>query len=162
MSWTHEAEALTIAESVFPDQPNEPPFFTQTPRKIFAHMLQRGHGRRADGRDDVRRRCARIAGRRNGDGVDDQPGGAVAAGRRAGVAEHGGRRAAVAEDERGSDDDVDGARMGDEAAGLDFSDEHAGAARAAATAAQSVAGSAGAAAHEHGAGAARAGMVRAR
>jgi type IV secretory pathway TraG/TraD family ATPase VirD4 len=36
----HEAEARTIAESVFPDQPNEPPFFTQTPRKIFAQMLR--------------------------------------------------------------------------------------------------------------------------
>lgn len=37
----HEAEARTIAESVFPDQPHEPPFFTQTPRKIFAQMLRR-------------------------------------------------------------------------------------------------------------------------
>jgi type IV secretory pathway TraG/TraD family ATPase VirD4 len=36
----HEAESRTIAESVFPDQPNEPPFFTQTPRKIFAQMLR--------------------------------------------------------------------------------------------------------------------------
>jgi len=36
----HEAEARTIAESVFPDQPHEPPFFTQTPRKIFAQMLR--------------------------------------------------------------------------------------------------------------------------
>jgi len=38
---TNEAEARTIAESVFPDQPHEPPFFTQTPRKIFAQMLRR-------------------------------------------------------------------------------------------------------------------------
>ena len=38
----HEAEARTIAESVFPDQPHEPPFFTQTPRKIFAAMLRAG------------------------------------------------------------------------------------------------------------------------
>ena len=38
---THEAEARTIAESVFPDQPHEPPCFTQTPRKIFAQMLRR-------------------------------------------------------------------------------------------------------------------------
>jgi hypothetical protein len=38
----HDAEARTIAESVFPDQPHEPPFFTQTPRKIFAAMLRAG------------------------------------------------------------------------------------------------------------------------
>jgi type IV secretory pathway TraG/TraD family ATPase VirD4 len=38
----HEAEARTIAESVLPDQPHEPPFFTQTPRKIFAAMLRAG------------------------------------------------------------------------------------------------------------------------
>ena len=36
----HEAEAQTIAESAFPERPNESPFFTQTPRKIFAHMLR--------------------------------------------------------------------------------------------------------------------------
>jgi hypothetical protein len=38
----HEAEARTIAESVFSDQPKETPFFIQTPRKIFAEMLRRG------------------------------------------------------------------------------------------------------------------------
>ncbi|MGA3242516.1 MAG: type IV secretion system DNA-binding domain-containing protein [Bryobacteraceae bacterium] len=38
---TNEAEARSLAESVFPDQPHEPPFFTQTPRKIFAQMLRR-------------------------------------------------------------------------------------------------------------------------
>ena len=38
----HEAEARTIAESVFPDQPHEPPFFTQTARKILAAMLRAG------------------------------------------------------------------------------------------------------------------------
>jgi type IV secretory pathway TraG/TraD family ATPase VirD4 len=38
---TNEAEARSLAESVFPDQPDEPPFFTQTPRKIFAQMLRR-------------------------------------------------------------------------------------------------------------------------
>ena len=48
-----------------------------------------------------------------------------------------------------ANDNMDGARVGDEATGLDFSDQHAGAARAAATAAQSVARSAGAAADEH-------------
>jgi hypothetical protein len=42
---TNEAEARTIAESVFPDQPHEPPFFTQTPRKIFAQRLTRWHYR---------------------------------------------------------------------------------------------------------------------
>jgi hypothetical protein len=38
----HDAEARTMAESVFPDQPKETPFFIQTPRKIFAEMLRRG------------------------------------------------------------------------------------------------------------------------
>jgi type IV secretory pathway TraG/TraD family ATPase VirD4 len=38
----HDAEARTMAESVFPDQPKETPFFIQTPRKIFAQMLRRG------------------------------------------------------------------------------------------------------------------------
>ena len=37
----HEAEALTLATSLFPDQPNENPFFIQGPRKIFAHLLSR-------------------------------------------------------------------------------------------------------------------------
>lgn len=36
----HEAEARTMAESAFPDRPNEPHFFTTTPRKIFAQMLR--------------------------------------------------------------------------------------------------------------------------
>lgn len=36
----HEAEARTIAESAFPDRPNEPHFFTSTPRKLFAQMLR--------------------------------------------------------------------------------------------------------------------------
>jgi type IV secretory pathway TraG/TraD family ATPase VirD4 len=33
------AEALTLATSLFPDKPNENPFFTDTPRRIFAHLL---------------------------------------------------------------------------------------------------------------------------
>jgi hypothetical protein len=35
----HEAEALTIAASLFPDRHNENPFFTEGPRRIFAHLL---------------------------------------------------------------------------------------------------------------------------
>ena len=35
----HEAEALTLATSLFPDRPNENPFFTEGPRRIFAHLL---------------------------------------------------------------------------------------------------------------------------
>lgn len=35
----HEAEALTLATSLFPDRQNENPFFTETPRRIFAHLL---------------------------------------------------------------------------------------------------------------------------
>jgi type IV secretory pathway TraG/TraD family ATPase VirD4 len=35
----HEAEALTLAASLFPDRHNENPFFVEGPRKIFAHLL---------------------------------------------------------------------------------------------------------------------------
>lgn len=34
-----EAEALTLATSLFPDRFNENPFFVEGPRKIFAHLL---------------------------------------------------------------------------------------------------------------------------
>jgi hypothetical protein len=37
--WRHEAETLTLAASLFPDRPREIPFFTEAPRKIFAHLL---------------------------------------------------------------------------------------------------------------------------
>lgn len=35
----HETEALTLATSLFPDRSNENPFFTEGPRRIFAHLL---------------------------------------------------------------------------------------------------------------------------
>lgn len=35
----HDAEALTLAASLFPDRYNENPFFVEGPRKIFAHLL---------------------------------------------------------------------------------------------------------------------------
>ena len=35
----HDAEALTLATSLFPDRHNEIPFFIEGPRKIFAHLL---------------------------------------------------------------------------------------------------------------------------
>ena len=35
----HEAEALTLATSLFPDKPRENTFFVEGPRKIFAHLL---------------------------------------------------------------------------------------------------------------------------
>jgi hypothetical protein len=35
----HEAEALTLATSLCPDRVNENPFFTEGPRRIFAHLL---------------------------------------------------------------------------------------------------------------------------
>ena len=34
-----DAEALTLAASLFPDRHNENPFFVEGPRKIFAHLL---------------------------------------------------------------------------------------------------------------------------
>jgi type IV secretory pathway TraG/TraD family ATPase VirD4 len=36
---THEAEALTLATSLFPDKPRENTFFVEGPRKIFAYLL---------------------------------------------------------------------------------------------------------------------------
>jgi hypothetical protein len=35
----HEAEALTLATSLFPDRDHANPFFTDAPRRIFAHLL---------------------------------------------------------------------------------------------------------------------------
>ena len=35
----HDAEALTLATSLFPDRHNENPFFTEGPRRIFAYLL---------------------------------------------------------------------------------------------------------------------------
>jgi len=35
----HEAEALTLAASLFPDKPRENSFFVEGPRRIFAHLL---------------------------------------------------------------------------------------------------------------------------
>jgi type IV secretory pathway TraG/TraD family ATPase VirD4 len=35
----HDVEAITLAASLFPDRHNEQPFFVQTPRQIFAHLL---------------------------------------------------------------------------------------------------------------------------
>lgn len=35
----HEAETLTLAASLFPDRHNGNPFFVESPRKIFAHLL---------------------------------------------------------------------------------------------------------------------------
>lgn len=36
---SHEAEALTLAASLFPDHHRENPFFVEGPRKVFAHLL---------------------------------------------------------------------------------------------------------------------------
>ena len=35
----HDAEALTLATSLFPEKPHENTFFVEGPRKIFAHLL---------------------------------------------------------------------------------------------------------------------------
>jgi type IV secretory pathway TraG/TraD family ATPase VirD4 len=37
--WRHEAETLTLATSLFPDRPHDNTFFTEAPRRIFAHLL---------------------------------------------------------------------------------------------------------------------------
>jgi hypothetical protein len=37
--WRHEAETLTLATSLFPDRHHENAFFTEGPRRIFAHLL---------------------------------------------------------------------------------------------------------------------------
>jgi type IV secretion system coupling TraD/TrwB family protein len=39
--WRHEAETLSLAASLFPDRPHENAFFTEAPRRIFAHLLTR-------------------------------------------------------------------------------------------------------------------------
>lgn len=42
----HEAEALTLATSLFPEKPGENTFFVEGRRKIFAHLLNLRPGRR--------------------------------------------------------------------------------------------------------------------
>jgi type IV secretory pathway TraG/TraD family ATPase VirD4 len=37
--WRHEVETLTLATSLFPDRHHENAFFTEAPRRIFAHLL---------------------------------------------------------------------------------------------------------------------------
>jgi type IV secretory pathway TraG/TraD family ATPase VirD4 len=37
--WRHEAETLTLATSLFPDRYHDHTFFTDAPRRIFAHLL---------------------------------------------------------------------------------------------------------------------------
>jgi type IV secretory pathway TraG/TraD family ATPase VirD4 len=37
--WRHEAEALSLATSLFPDRHHDNHFFTEGPRRIFAHLL---------------------------------------------------------------------------------------------------------------------------
>jgi hypothetical protein len=37
--WRHEAETLTLATSLFPDRHHDNAFFTEGPRRIFAHLL---------------------------------------------------------------------------------------------------------------------------
>jgi hypothetical protein len=37
--WWHEAETLTLATSLFPDRHRDNSFFTEGPRRIFAHLL---------------------------------------------------------------------------------------------------------------------------
>jgi type IV secretory pathway TraG/TraD family ATPase VirD4 len=37
--WQHEAETLTLATSLFPDRFHDHTFFTDAPRRIFAHLL---------------------------------------------------------------------------------------------------------------------------
>jgi hypothetical protein len=37
--WRHEAETLTLASSLFPDRYQDNAFFTEAPRRIFAHLL---------------------------------------------------------------------------------------------------------------------------
>jgi hypothetical protein len=37
--WGHDAETLTLATSLFPDRRTDNTFFTEAPRRIFAHLL---------------------------------------------------------------------------------------------------------------------------
>ena len=88
----HEAEALTLAASLFPDRHNENPFFVEGPTKNLRALadLQADAGRA--GLVDVPRGRDRPESERHGVRGDDRPAGAAAAERRAGVAEHGSRR----------------------------------------------------------------------
>ena len=40
----HDAEALTIAHGLFPDVPHENPYFAESVRKLFAHLLRQHPG----------------------------------------------------------------------------------------------------------------------
>jgi hypothetical protein len=43
----HDAEALTMAHALFHDAPNETPFFLDSVRKLFAHLLRAASGSRS-------------------------------------------------------------------------------------------------------------------
>src|SRR5262245_22999767 len=92
----HEAEALTLATSLFPDRVNENPFFTEGPRRIFAHLFdvpadRRGTGLVALPRPGTRSPCPRHTLR-----VDHRPTSARAAQRCVGGPQHGRRHAEAA------------------------------------------------------------------
>ena len=69
----HEAEALTLAVSLFPDQGRENRFFVEAPRKIFAHLINLRPTPRGAYVLDGECGGDRQTDRRDGDGGDDRP-----------------------------------------------------------------------------------------
>ena len=94
--WRHEAETLTLATSLFPDRHHENAFFTEAPRRIFAHLLTLRPTPEQLAwwlchEDEIDRRLAGTAY-----AADDRPAGAGPAQRRARLAQHGGGHAQAA------------------------------------------------------------------
>ena len=147
----HDAEALTLATSLFPDRPNENPFFVEGPRRIFAHLLTfrptaaelavlampRGGTRPAGPRHVLRRH--------------DRSTGARTTQRRPRFAQYGGRHAEARARRIRHDAALERRRLGGQTARLAFPHEHAGNTHATRPAHESLARHARVTAHEPGA-----------
>ena len=94
--WRHEAETLTLATSLFPDRPHENTFFTEAPRRIFAHLLTLKPTPGAARLLALSRRRDRSAPRGHGLRHDDRPAGPGAEKRGPRLPQHGGGHAQAA------------------------------------------------------------------
>jgi hypothetical protein len=135
----HEAEALTLAASLFPEQGRENRFFVEASRKNFAPLNQSEADAGAAHVLDVQPARDRPTRSRNRDGGDDRPGGGGAAQRCVGVVEHGGGCVQAAAQRVGDTAQMEHGRVGRAAQGLGVLNIEADDARADASAHQPVA-----------------------
>ena len=133
------AEAKAIAASLYqPTTDKKGEFFTETPQKIFAHLLTFGPSPAGACRVDGQPRRDRPPRPEYRDGDDDCQGRAAAAQRRIGLARTDRRQPADAAAQRQNPESLERDRVVREPEGLDISDLETQRARSIAPAAQSV------------------------